>query len=65
MTVKEIVEAYLRANGFDGLYADECSCTVDDLEPCGYMMSECLAGYIRPCDCGNHDWHIGPEKGVA
>ena len=37
MTVKEIVKAYLDANGFDGLFSDDgdCACQKDDLAPCG------------------------------
>lgn len=37
-TVREIVAAYLRANGFDGLCSadddDPCGCGLDDLSPC-------------------------------
>jgi len=40
LTVKEIVEAYLKANNFDGLFADGlCSCEVGDLAPCGEMQA--------------------------
>lgn len=46
-TVREIVEKYLRENGYDGLFSsDPCCCSLDDLYPwsdCPY--AECTAGY--------------------
>ena len=42
----QCLAGYLREHGYDGLYSDECGCTVDDLAPCGNMsMSYCFAGY--------------------
>jgi len=41
MTVKKIVENYLRKNGYDGLYAEECGCCLDDLMPCGECCDNC------------------------
>lgn len=60
-TVKEILTEYLKANGFDGLYIDDCGCTVDDIAPCGHIDNNCTPGYLRPCDCGC-DNHIGPKE---
>jgi hypothetical protein len=58
-SLREIVEQYLRENGFDGLYLqDECACAVDDLAPCDGPTIDCTAGYRAPCDCGEHDFHI-------
>lgn len=67
MTVKEMVQAYLLANNFDGLWSPngECACQCDDLMPCdGESIDECTPGYFAPCpkDCGGHDWHIQQEK---
>lgn len=70
MTVKSIIEKYLRDNGYDGLYSDdyECGCEVDDLMPCEEPGIECRPGYKGPClaaDCeygGECDFHIGLEK---
>ena len=63
MTVKEIVKKCLEDNGFDGLYSPgECACVIKDLLPCDNAYVDCEAGYIGPCDCGDHDYHIGPEK---
>ena len=51
--VDDMVEAYLREHGYDGLYCCEdepgleCGCFLGNLAPCGYlcMTSECRAGY--------------------
>ena len=51
LTVRQIVEKYLKDNGYDGLCIpgeteeDSCGCRFPDLEPCGCMMPECRAGY--------------------
>lgn len=60
LTVLEIVQAGLIANGYDGLCnPDEgCECEVCDLAPCGEISGECTAGWKVPCSCGDHDWHI-------
>ena len=62
MNVREIVQKYLKENGFDGIYNDECACLTDDLAPCSESMDDCEPGYRGPCDCGDHDWHIGPNR---
>ncbi len=63
MNVVEIIEAYLRANGFDGLYTDDCGCQLGDLMPCDGGVGECCPGYRQPCDCGEgHYYHIGPSR---
>jgi hypothetical protein len=66
MTVRDILVKWLTANGYDGLYDEdgECACAVDDLCPCDSEVLWCQPGYKRPCDCGDHDWHIGAEKPV-
>lgn len=38
MNVKEITEQYLKANGYDGLYNENCECG-------------CERGDLMPCDC--------------
>ncbi len=66
-TVKEIVEAYLKAEGFDGLFNDEldsyCSCRLGDLEPCdGAFLSGCQPGFIRYDGPGGHQWTITAKR---
>ncbi len=64
MNILNLIQAKLIEDGFDGLYNEngECACKHDDLEPCGHIESECYAGYLAPCDCGDHDWHIQAQK---
>ncbi len=68
VTVKEIVEIFLREYKYDGLFLhDCCACETDDLEPCDGMSTECAAGYLTPgcsedCSVGGCDFHIGPKK---
>lgn len=48
MIVGEIIESYLRENGYDGLYnwVGECGCSVDDLAPCGHCdVDTCEPAY--------------------
>jgi len=54
MNVSEIIKAYLREHGYDGLCnPGECGCDIDDLMPCdspcgGY--SSCNPAYKVPAD---------------
>lgn len=61
--VKEIVKAYLKKKGFDGLCHDDCGCENSDLMPClSENIGYCEAGYKHPCNCGEGcDWHIKSE----
>ena len=55
MTVKEIVMKYLKDNGFDGLYSEDCGCLVDDLIPCSSDAEYCEAGVKKNCsECENN-----------
>jgi len=65
MDIQEIVETYIRENGFDGLYIPgECGCAVDDLFPCGGdgNVLECEAGYRSEDESSEYDFVIGPKK---
>lgn len=69
MNVRQIVEQWLRANGYDGLSGLDCCCEVNDLMPCGEYVDGCEAGYKVPCpgaeDCaadGDCPWHINTSK---
>jgi len=61
-SVQEMAEKYLKENGYDGLYCEDCGCLVDDLAPCGEMMADCTAGYKHPAPKGEGDYWIKPEK---
>jgi hypothetical protein len=71
ITVKDIVQAYLIANGYDGLYMEICGCHINDLFPCNEDFSKCHPGHKQKCetcteeDCDNRnpdDWCIrGPQ----
>lgn len=61
MTVLDIVQQYLEANTFDGLYSpDTCACKRDDLAPCGEMGMGCEPGYLLSGD-DEHNWRIGSK----
>lgn len=62
MTIREIIEKHLKDNGFDGLASDECGCLVGDLCPCQLDPMGCEPGYLAPCNCGDHEWHICTES---
>ena len=52
--VREIVEQYLKENGYDGLYNEigECGCPCDDLMPCDNGgMYECEPAIQHYCPC--------------
>lgn len=70
MDVQKIVETWLKANGYDGLFCDYCSCEVEDLMPCSGDISglnTCEAGYKQYCDgncpdCDRNDYcEMDPE----
>ena len=72
MDVKQIVEGWLTANGYNGLYvAGECACRVGDLMPCDGICDSCEAGVFCECHCPEDcecsiddtaEFHIGPKK---
>ena len=55
MTVKKIVENYLRENDYEGLQSEECGCRLDDLIPCGECCDNCEAGYKVIITAKNRD----------
>lgn len=63
MTIRQIIETYLRENHFDGLFCDECGCDLDDLMPCSSEGAlSCQPGYKHPCDCEEgHAYHVRPD----
>ena len=64
---RRMIAEYLKLNGYDGLYCDECGCELSDLMPCGGEWAiDCVAGYKHDgCteDCGKGcDFHIGTKR---
>ena len=50
MNVREIIQAYLKENGFDGLAGDDCGCYIGDLAPCSMIdLDICEPAYKRNC----------------
>jgi len=64
MVVREIIAEWLQEHGYDGLFntESECACLIEDFFECGYAAPDCEAGYMTKCDCGEHDYHISPNK---
>jgi hypothetical protein len=66
VNVKDIVKAYLKANGYDGLLSDryECGCALDDLMECDQEgIKACEPAYKGPCTCGEGcDWDMYASK---
>jgi len=50
MTVRDILYAWLKANGYAGLAGDECGCSLDDLAPCGCDPLACEPADLHKCD---------------
>ena len=66
-TMKEVIESFLKDNGYDGLYTEECGCLLDDLWPCfSDMCWQCRAGYKGPPSeeelNEGGSWSVGPDK---
>lgn len=63
MNAIEIIEKYLKENGYDGLYRTGCGCMIGELFPCANYPDDCKAGYKVPCDCEDGcNWHMRGEK---
>jgi len=65
MTVKEIIQKWLRENGYSGLYNEiGCGCTVENLMLCGESCENCQPGYNVFYAGGPHNFGIQPKKPV-
>lgn len=64
VTVRKIVEKYLKDNGFDGLFEDECGCQLSDLAPCSCeSIMRCEPGYKHEAKEGDeNDFYIRPDN---
>lgn len=45
ITVIEIVEKFLKENGYAGLAHGECGCEIGDIRACGECLCYCEPGY--------------------
>lgn len=62
MKTIEIVEAGLKANGFDGLVIPgECGCVIGDISPGGCLNDHCDAAYKHTHSNGA-DWITSTKK---
>ena len=68
-TTREMVAHCLTVLGYDGLYADDCGCSVtDDFMPYQDSCACCEPGIKVPCPewCGEGcDFHIVPRAALA
>jgi len=71
MNVLKMIIRQLVANNVDGLYnpIQDCGCLLnDDFAPCNKFPDypgpffNCEVGIEISCDCGEHDYHVGPVK---
>ena len=58
-TIKEILEAVIKATDYEGLRGEHCGCKGDELCECcgndGLIDPGCQLGYVEDCDaCKNH-----------
>jgi hypothetical protein len=71
MNIRKIVEAWLKADGYDGLCDldcdyEGCGCLLDDLMPCDEPSPEnCRAGYKGPPGPDGGDYAIYPTREAA
>jgi len=54
-TVREIVATFLKDEGYDGLYSDECACEVGDLFNCMDDCARVCEDSGEPCPCRGGD----------
>jgi len=45
LSMREHMAIWLKDQGYDGVYCDECVCFLDNLAPCSDCMCECMPGY--------------------
>lgn len=62
--IREIVNEWLKVNGYEGLAGDDCGCEVDDLMPCDEPdVIHCVAGHKIPCPDGDDcEYRFAPDS---
>ena len=63
MDIQDIVEIWLRENGFDGLCRDGCGCGLEDLMPCCEPSSACESARMRILGPDEYLGDCGPGEG--
>lgn len=66
LTVRRMIELYMKENGYDGLCSllGECACKLSDFIPCNDLdIDECQPGkLVEGCICGRGcSFHIVPN----
>ena len=60
MAVREIIINFLKENGYDGLYFDNCGCGFDDFIPCHSACDQCSPAYAHSLEdckkCSEYDY---------
>lgn len=67
MTTRDIIEQYLKKNGYDGLIEtrSQCGCSLGGIFPCGHIQEYCEPAYKGPCNCGEGcDFDMYIEKPI-
>lgn len=59
MNVKEILVRWLKSHGYDGLYTDECGCSLNELILCTEDPSQCKPGVKKD---QHRMGYIGPRE---
>ena len=72
MNVRQIVEEYLKANDYDGLFNEngECGCDLEDFMTCGFQDTFCVAAHKeKPApdsEWADEEWvMVAGKKGEA
>lgn len=62
MTVRQILEEWLKAHGYDGLCTTGCGCRIGDLMACDECPDNCEPGYKAERAYGDQECDIVPHK---
>ena len=65
MDVKQILEKWLKDNGYGGLYSEGCGCKIGELVLCDNDCSECEPGFVitkKDIICNGCEWEEQCEK---
>ncbi len=66
VTTKDIIRAYLKGHGYDGLCREKCGCGIDDFAPCisrheSGIPDDCMpAKRITVTECNREQYDFDP-----